>query len=58
MQQAAAVQKDKVWIKDPSGVMQMRKMSNTERRKAAVRNTARRHAAHLKQSVPAQGVQQ
>jgi hypothetical protein len=56
---ATALLQDRAWIKDPSGIMQMRKMSNTERRKAAVRNTARRHAARLKQSAPEKlGVQQ
>jgi len=56
---ATALLQDRAWIKDPSGIMQMRKMSNTERRKAAVRNAARRHAAHLKQSAPEKlGVQQ
>jgi cell division protein YceG involved in septum cleavage len=55
----SALLQDKAWVKDPSGIMQMRKMSNTQRRKAAVRNAARRHAAHLKQSAPEKpGVQQ
>jgi putative heme degradation protein len=49
---AEALQQDKAWVKDTSGIMQMRKMTNVERRKAAVRNAARRHAAHLKQSAP------
>lgn len=48
-----------VWIKDPNTVMPMRKMTNAERRKAAVRNAARRGARQLKQAAPAnQGVQQ
>jgi hypothetical protein len=56
---AQALQQDKAWVKDTSGIMQMRKMTNVERRKAAVRNAARRHDAHLKQSAPEKlGVQQ
>jgi hypothetical protein len=49
------------WIKDPSSVMPMRKMTNTERRAAAQRNKTRRAKADAqrKHSAPAnQGVQQ
>jgi hypothetical protein len=48
------------WIKDPNSVMPMRQMTNTQRRAAAARNAARRHAAAQKRpNVPANpGVQQ
>ncbi|MGC2196563.1 MAG: hypothetical protein WA628_17955 [Terriglobales bacterium] len=58
-QPPTAAQSKTKWIKDPSSVMPMRKMTNAERRAAATRNANRQAATQRKRSVPAnQGVQQ
>jgi len=54
-QATAPAPQDRVWVKDPNSVMQMRKMTNAQRRAAAERSKARRAKAENQRRQNAKG---